>query len=132
MSLARIYKAHLPSVNYVFTNGKPAIFVAGKFATTVASEIEELDREIAAGHPHIYIDENEREVPAETIDPIAALRAQIEAEIRATMAAATNPNNDMGSTTPEPLKPASSADISDAAGGGSGAGLAARLVKLGK
>lgn len=132
MSTATIFKARIPSVNYIFKNGKPAIFVQGRFATDIAAEIEELKSEIAAGHPHIFIDENEAEIDSNLINPIQALRAQIEAELRAEMAAATNPANDMGSTTQEPLKPANSQDIAQAAGGGSGAGLAARLLSAGK
>ena len=128
MSIATIFKAQIPSVNYIFKNGKPAIFVQGKFATDIAAEVEELKAEIAAGHPHIYIDEKEAEIDSNLINPIQALRAQIEAELRAEMAAATNPANDMGNTAEEKLKPASSQDIAQAAGGGSGAGLAARLM----
>ena len=64
------------------------------------------------------------------VDPIQALRAKIEAQIRAEMAAATDLSNDRGTTEPTVLKPASSTDIMDAAAGGSGVGLAARLVSL--
>jgi len=132
MATATIFKASLPSVNYIFKNGKPAIFVAGKFATAVPAEIAELKAEIESGHPHIYIDEKEAEIDASKIDPIQALRATIEAEIRAQMAAATSLDNDMGSTAQDPLKPASSQDIAQAAGGGSGAGLSARLMSATK
>lgn len=132
MSMAKIYKATLPSINYVFRNGKPAIFVQGKYATTVETEITELDDEIAKGHPHLYVDAAESEIDADAVNPLSALRAKIEAEIRAQMAAATNPMNDMGTSDEEKLKPASSADVSDAAAGGSGAGLAARLMKVSK
>lgn len=128
--LATIFKARIPSVNYIFKNGKPAIFIQGKFTTTVQSEIDELNAEIEANHPHIYIDENEATIDANLVNPIEALREQIKAELMAEMAAATNPANDMGTTTQEPLKPASSQDIAQAAVGGSGEGLAARLMSL--
>lgn len=132
MTIATIFKASLPSVNYIFKNGKPAIFVAGKFATIVPAEIEELKAEIASGHPHIYIDEKEAEIDSSKIDPIQSLRAQIEAEIRAKMAEATALDNDRGTTEPEKLKPSSSTDVMEAASGGSGAGLAARLMSTTK
>jgi hypothetical protein len=130
--LAQIFKARIPSVNYIFKNGKPAIFVSGKFATTNKSEIDELTEEVAAGHPHIYIDAEEATMDADLISPIDALRDKIRAELMAEMAAATNPSNDMGSTTQEPIKPASSQDIATASVGGSGEGLAARLMSLKK
>lgn len=129
--VATIFKATLPSINYVFKNGKPAIFIEGKFITAVPAEVAELKDEIAAGHPHIYIDAKEAEIAASAIDPMAGLRAQIEAELMAKMAAATDPSNDMGKTEQEALKPASSTDIAVAAVGGSGTGLAARLMSLG-
>lgn len=132
MSIMKVFKAALPSVNYVFRNGKPGIFIQGKFCTDVQSEIDELEDEIAKGHPHIYIDKAEAEIDSSIVDPIQALRAKIEAEVRAQMAAATDPANDMGATTQGPLKPASSADVMEAAQGGSGVGLAARLMKVGK
>ena len=66
------------------------------------------------------------------VDPIQALRAKIEAQIRAEMAAATDLNNDRGTSEVEKLKPSSSTDVMDAAAGGSGVGLAARLMKVGK
>lgn len=128
--VATIFKATLPSINYVFKNGKPAIFVSGKFITAIPAEVAELKAEIEAGHPHIYIDAKEAEIAAAAIDPMAGLRAQIEAEIMAKMAAATNPENDMGTVEQVPLKPGSSQDIAAAAIGGSGTGLAARLMSL--
>jgi len=132
MSLLRVYKATLPSVNYIFRNGKPAIFVQGKFATGVADEIAELDDEIAKGHPIIYVDAAEREIDSEAVDPLAALRAKIIAEYKASEAAAIDPTNDMGTSTQGALTPASTADIAVAAEGGSGVGLAARLMSVTK
>lgn len=128
--LASIFKARIPSVNYIFKNGKPAIFIQGKFATANQAEIDELTEEIKNGHPHIYIDTEEATIDAELISPIDSLRDKIRAELMAEMAAATNPENDMGTSTQEPVKPASSQDIAQAAVGGSGEGLAARLMSL--
>jgi hypothetical protein len=129
MSTLRVFKATLPSVNYIFKNGKPAIFVNGMYTTDVPFEIEELDAEIATRHPHIFIDESMREIDSAKVDPIAALREKIIAEYQATMAAATAQDNDLGTSTQGALKPASSVDIAAASAGGSGAGLAARILK---
>lgn len=113
----KLYKATLPSINYIFKNGKPAIFVRGRFATDVQAEYEELDAEIAAGHPHIYIDADEPIAEANTADLISGLRAQLEAKIRAEMAAASDINNDRGTVEPTALKPASTVDVAPAAAG---------------
>lgn len=130
MSTLRVFKATLPSVNYIFKNGKPAIFINGMYTTDVPFEIEELDAEIATRHPHIFIDSAMREIDSAKVDPIAALREKIIAEYQATMAAATSLDNDLGNSTQGALKPASSVDIAAASAGGSGAGLAARLVTM--
>jgi hypothetical protein len=130
MSMLRVFKATLPSVNYIFRNGKPAIFVNGRYTTEFPAEIEELEYEISLGHPHIYIDSAEREVDSVQVDPIAALTGRIRAQLVAEMAAATDMGNDMGKTEQGPLKPASSSDVAPAA---AGAGpIAARLMSLGK
>jgi hypothetical protein len=115
-------------MNYIFKNGKPATFVSGRFITDIPSEIAELDEEVAAKHPFIFIDPAEKEIDSEKLDPMAGLRERIIAEYLARQAEVTNPTNDMGSTKQEPLKPASTLDIAQAAEGGSGAGLAARLM----
>jgi hypothetical protein len=113
----KLYKATLPSINYIFKNGKPAIFVRGKFATDIAAEVEELDNEIALGHPHIFIDPNEAEQAPGDTDLLAGLRLKLEAEIRAEMAAASLISNDRGTAAPTILKPASTVDIAAAAAG---------------
>lgn len=134
MSMMSVFKATLPSVNYIFRNGKPGIFVQGKYMTDVPAEISELTEEIAAGHPHIYIDAAEAEVDSKFVDPIAALTEKIRKQLVEEMAAATNPANDMGTSVPEVLKPANSSDIAEASAGaqGSGVGLAARLMNVAK
>jgi len=128
--IAKVFKATLPSVNYIFRNGKPAIFINSRFATAIQTEIDELEAEIAAGHPHLFIDEAEKTIDAKLIQPMEALREKLRAEIMAEMAKAVDPTNDMGTSEQGPLKPANSQDIATAAEGGSGVGLAARLVTL--
>jgi hypothetical protein len=130
MSMLRVFKAHLPSVNYIFRNGKPAIFVNGRYATDMPSEIQELEEEIGFGHPHLYIDADEKEVDSAQVDPIAALTDRIRAKLIAEMAVATDMSNDMGETKQEPLKPASSSDVAPAAAGGGP--IAARLMNIAK
>lgn len=132
MTTLRVFKSTIPSVNFIFANGKPAIFQQGVFRTEVDWEIAALEAEIKNGHPHIYIDEAEREIDSELVDPINALRARIISEYLAAQEAAVNPANDMGSTTQESLKPANSQDVAAAAAGGDGSQhkTAARLATL--
>jgi hypothetical protein len=124
--ILKVFKSSLPSVNYIFGNGKPAIFQNNKYTTGVEAEIQELENEIRLGHPHIYIDPADSEIDSEAATPAELLREQIRKEIIAEMAAATDPNNDRGSYTAPELKPANTADINDA----SGIGLAARLMNI--
>lgn len=130
MTTLRVFKSTLPSVNFIFGNGKPAIFQQGVYRTNVEWEIVELEKEIAAGHPHIYIDQNEREIDSEMVDPMNALRAKIIAEFVAAQEAALNPANDMGSTEQQTVKPANSMDIAAGAAGGDGNSTSARLMKI--
>lgn len=122
-----VYKSTLPSCSYIFKNGKQAPFISQVFRTDVPTEIDELDGEVAAGHPHIYIDANEKTVESDMLDPMAVLKARFFAQFQAEQAAATNPSNDMGSSDQTQVVPANSQDIASAAVGGSGE---ARLVNL--
>lgn len=131
MPIAKLYKATIPSINYIFRNGKPAIFVRGKFATDIASEIAELDEEIANAHPYLFVDTDEPTAETATGDLIAGLRATLEAEIRAEMAAASALTNDMGTSEQTKLVPSSTVDIAvAAAGNGAADSTAAKLVNL--
>lgn len=132
MTTLRVFKSTIPSVNFIFANGKPAIFQQGVYRTDVDWEIAELEKEVLARHPHIYIDEKEREIDSEMVDPMNALRAKIIADYLASEQAATNLSNDMGATLQEPLKPASSRDVAVAAAGGEGTAMSARLMTVSK
>lgn len=130
MTDAKLYKATLPSINYIFKNGKPAIFVRGRFSTNIAAEIAELDAEIAAGHPHLFVDKDEPIVAEPTTNEmLAGLRAQWEAEFRAKMAEANQLSNDRGTSEVTKLVPGSTVDVA-AAIANSGTDMAAKLINL--
>lgn len=76
----KLYKCSIPSCKYFFKDAHPAYFVEGRFATQDETEIAELDAEIKAKHPHIYIDSNETEADAAVQDPMSALKKKIIAE----------------------------------------------------
>ena len=130
MTDAKLYKATLPSINYIFKNGKPAIFVRGRFSTNIRAEIAELDAEIAAGHPHLFVDKDEPIVAEPTTNEmLAGLRAQWEAEFRAKMAEANQLSNDRGTSEVTKLVPGSTVDVA-AAIANSGTDMAAKLINL--
>jgi hypothetical protein len=122
-----VFKSHIPSVNVILGNGKPCIFQNGVYRTESENEIQFLNAEIKAGHPHIFVDPNEVTIESDMVDPMNALRAKIIADYVAQQAAATNPANDMGTSDQSQVKPANSTDIASAVAGGDGA---ARLVNL--
>lgn len=134
MSILRVYKCHLLSVNVVLPSGKFCVFTNGYYRTKEEGEIAFFDREVALGHPHIYIDPHESEVDESLVDPMAMLRHKIIEEYKASMAAAAaDPNRDMGSSDQSmKLNVGTTRDIAEAAAGGSGAPIDARLVNLRK
>lgn len=128
----RVYKCTFMSTSYLMPNGKPCIFVNGVYRTNNPAEIAEFDSMIANGHPHFFIDPNEREVDSGLVDPMEAMRHRIIEEYKASMVqAAGDPDRDMGkSDQTARLNVASTRNIEEAAAGGSGSSLAARLMKI--
>ncbi len=103
-NLHKMFKSHIKSMRYVFRDGKVAEFVGGRFHTDDEKHIAELMEEIGqeglgkSKNPSIYVDVNEKEVDPLLLTPEAQLRAKIRAELIAEMQAATNPENNMGSS----------------------------------
>ena len=56
MSLKTVFLSSIQNMQYVFPNGKAAIFTNGQFITDVESEIAHLKDEIRNGIPHISQD----------------------------------------------------------------------------
>lgn len=113
----KLFKSHIPSIKYLFKNGKEAIFREGKFSTNIQNEIEELTEEVAQNHPHIYIDDSDSSAEYSTEDPLAALKERLRKEIQAEQL--KDKLADAGTSQQPALKPASSADISKLAAGSS-------------
>lgn len=98
MAMLKLYKSSLLSCKYHTKSGKELAFVAGRFATDDEVEIAELDAEVKARHPHIYIDSAEAEVDSVKVDPVEAIRkkaiadylAEQEAKVGADMGATDN------------------------------------------
>lgn len=128
----RLYWATMPFLNYVFKKGKMAVFKHHRYATDNPVEIAELDEEIAAGHPQIYVKEDQKYLTAEMEDPMKALRAKFFAEFQAQQAAFVDPKNDMGTSKQDQIRPQSTTDIAAVAAGGDATQSAAKLVELTK
>lgn len=60
MTVKNVFKCRMPSMNYVFSNGKYAQFIEGVFMTDIENEVQELEKESKSGHPFIYIDQDEK------------------------------------------------------------------------
>jgi hypothetical protein len=70
----KLFKSCVPSVQYVFKNGKLAHFRDGRYATKIQSEIDELTETCEQGHPTFFIDNGEEETAREVLDPLDELR----------------------------------------------------------
>jgi len=77
MTIKRVFKNTMPGTQYLFKNGKSAVFTNGRYETDIDWEIAELDEEIRQGIPHIYIDPKDTTVDTGQIDFIR--QRQIEA-----------------------------------------------------
>lgn len=93
-----LFKSSLPSCRFIFSNGKVANFVRGQYTTTLENEIKELEAEVAEGNPHIYIDNSQKTISVEELDPLYAIKKKAIEEYLAQQQKAVNPNNDMGNT----------------------------------
>lgn len=129
--LLRVFKTTMQSMSTILPNGKPVPFINGRYCTDVEYDIAHLDAAVTGGHPHIYIDPQDFEIDAGLVDPQEALREKIIQEYLASQAAAIDPNRDMGQTDQNlKLNVGNSANIADAASGGSGLAMNARLMSL--
>lgn len=126
----KLYWATMPFMNFVFPNGKVAVFRHHRFATEVPSEIEVLDQEVAGNHPYIYVKQDALYLTEEMEDPMKALRARFYAEFMKEKLAQINPENDMGKSEQGPIKPQSTSDVAAVAAGGDATQSAAKLVAL--
>jgi hypothetical protein len=98
MAIQRLYKSTQNSLCYVFKDGTKAFFMRARFSTDIKEQIEELDAEVAKRHPMIFIDDKEREVDTDKVDPIEEIKRQAIAEYLASQNKALQRTNDRGTT----------------------------------
>lgn len=88
MSLLHIFKCRVVNINYVFKDGKTAVFkrrtneAVGQYLTDDPVEVAELQAIAAKNHQHIYVDPNEETVDSELADPAVAYKKKVEDEMR--------------------------------------------------
>jgi hypothetical protein len=124
-----IFRNTLPNSRFALSNGKECIFLAGKYATSDAKEIEELMTEVETNNPHISINKDEVLVERAMLDPMEALRRSIIAEHEAAQAAMQAAGADYGNSEQGKLNVASSTDVA-AASSGSSSGAVSTGAKI--
>ena len=97
-TIMALFKNSMGNCTYIFKNGKPAIFQQGRYMTNSEKEIAELMDEVAAGHPHIFVDANEAVIDTKFVDPLEAIRARIRAELIAEQVAIAGGAADYGTS----------------------------------
>lgn len=71
----KLYKSSIVSCQMIMENGKYIYFKNSRYATCDEAEIEYLDKEIKAKHPHIFVDSNESSITAAVHnDPLAEIK----------------------------------------------------------
>jgi hypothetical protein len=81
MAIQRVFKNYMTSAVYMFTSGKSAIFIGGRFLTSDQAEIAELDNEVKSGNPFIYIDTNDSQVDTGLEEALNAAKAKAVEEV---------------------------------------------------
>ena len=96
----KLFKSSLASCQYHMKSGKTLHFKNGKYATDQEDEIAELEAEVKARHPHIFVDSGEASITELAYrDPLAGIKARAIEEYLASQGAQ---GKDMGtSETPK-------------------------------
>lgn len=84
-------------MGYVFSSGRTVHFANGLLTLTNEKEIEEMTA-TCQDSPCFYIDDGQKTIDPDTLNPVAVLRAQLKAEILAEQAAANVIGRDLGTT----------------------------------
>lgn len=96
MATAYAFRSNSQFINYVLKNGATIRFVNHLFYTENELIAAELKETVQAGHPDIYIDQNEPMVDTEALTPEAQLLKKVRAQVMAELAAATQKTRDLG------------------------------------
>lgn len=129
MTILHVFYNTLKSSKYHFKDGSAAIFVSGVYRTAEEKKIKELQEEVAAGHPNIFIDPAKLTVDSADVDPIAVLkRKAVEEYLAAQTAASGDAKRDMGNTDKTVVVPASTEAVASVSAVGAGSATLANLA----
>lgn len=99
MSKVRVFKSTIPNCNFVAPDGFFCHFLSGEFLTDNPKYIEVLETEVAAKHPHFYIDPNDKERSTERVDYLDEIRRKAVEDYKKSIAVAMDGDRDGGTTT---------------------------------
>lgn len=129
--LKALYLCTLPFCRFSFKDGKEAIFMNGQYLTDNREEMYQLEAEIEAGHPHIYVDAAKRTVDVAFRDPVEAIKKQAIEEYLARQRAAVDPTNDGGTSDQGKLNVGNTSNAGVAAAGSTSTEGAAQMAGTG-
>ena len=104
MATLNLYKSSIPSCKVHMPNGKECNFIGGQYTTDIKEEIEFLDAQVAARHPHIYVAKDEPTVDSDKLSPLDEIKKKAVAEYLAQQAlqqettSTTDKNAGLGTT----------------------------------
>lgn len=96
MAILKVYKSHIQSCSFFTSKGMQVAFIQGKFTTGNEEVIAELEAEIKSGHPHIYIDENEKEIDTEALSPLEVIKQEAYEQAKRDLLKQMMENRDFG------------------------------------
>lgn len=88
MAVNAIFKSNVPSFNFMFKNGMAAVFINGRFETSVEWQVKELLSEVGevgkykSTHPYIFVDEDEAVIDTNAPSPMEQVRIKAREEAR--------------------------------------------------
>lgn len=126
------YQADKTISRYIFKSGKIAVFLGGYYRTSIQSEIDELNAEIANGIGAIWVPAEGATINSDDLDPVAVMKRKIIAEYEAEKARSLN-NGESFSDTSGSGKPVGSnaAGVNAVASNSSGAASVAKVITPG-
>lgn len=128
MAISSIFKNRIQNCSYFFKDGTQAAFLAGKFVTSIQSQIEELTAEVENFHPHIYIDKAEAFIDSEALTPMELIMQQAKAAAKAELIASglyTPSKNTVTEQAPFASSVANTHNIQEGAAGSDSSGVIA-------
>ena len=128
--MEKLFKSRTRSCKYVFKDGRVANFIFGRFTTKDEKQAQELETEIALGHPDIFVDPDEKEADPRLDSPEIKSRAAVIKELIQSNLLSLDPTRDLGQVAINPLNPQNTSNIASVAAGGDATQLMATLNSL--